>query len=418
MPAVPPPASQTEPVLDEIRDSRKPFVDQFFSALMAVVAVGVVVVVFLIIGFVGYGALPALTGQITTAKDVRIIPPLEALELPTEQLAEYLGQPVDRLKDVDGETLAILIKLRHEELQELDTEEATMNTAALPKLFFPHQWDQYDEPEYIWQPNSEIPKFNVMPLFLGSLKIALIAMAIAIPLGLGAAFYVSQIARPAVRETVKPAIELLAGFPTVVLGFFALIVLASWLQSMFGYPIRLNSLVAGVAVGIAVIPQLFTIAEDAITAVPAKHKDAAIALGADNWYASASVIVPAALPGLFASVVLGFGRALGETMIALMASGNAFVMSWSPFESARTIPATLGQEIAEAVQGTPHYSILFLLGFLLFLVCFIFNCCGEIVILQLKRRLEGERSAEAYSLAGRRGSKTVHVPTSAKVHAS
>ncbi len=407
-------AVSRESIVETIRDPRLPFGENFFRGTMAIVAIGVVLVVFLIFAFVIRGALPALTGQLNTARDLRIIPPLEALELTTEDLAAYLGQPVNRLRDIDGETLAYLVTLRHEELEKLKSAEADLNTAALPLLFFPRQWAQYDEPEFIWQPNSEIPKFNVVPLLLGSLRVSGLALIVAIPLALGAAFYVSQIAPVPVREVLKPAIELLAGFPTVVLGFFALIVLASWLQSIFHYPIRLNALVAGVAIGIAVVPILFTIAEEAFSSVPTRHRDAAIALGADPWYAGATVILPAALPGVFAAILLAFGRALGEMMIALMASGNAFVMSWSPFESARTIPATIGQELAETVQGSPHYSILFLLGLLLLGICFVFNCLGEVVILRLKRKFESRGTAETHQLGRRRLGATL-MPASAAV---
>jgi len=340
---------------------------------------------------------------------------LEALELPTAELAAYLGQPESRLQGIDGETLALLIQLRHEDLHSVNPQDAATNSAALPLLFLPHQWAQYDKPEFIWQPNADIPKFNVTPLLVGSLKVALIGLLIAVPLGIGSAFYVSQLAPPAVRETVKPAIELLAGFPTVVLGFFALMALASWLQAVLGYPIRLNAFVAGLAVGIAVVPQIFTIAEEAISAVPQQHNDAALSMGADAWYAGATVAMPAAMPGILASVMLGFGRALGETMIALMASGNAFVMSLWPFDSARTVPATIAQELAETLQGGAHYSMLFLLGLLLFLVCFLFNCLGEVVILNLKRRLEGFRAAEAYDLSKPRRRNVILTPDTARV---
>jgi len=253
----------------------------------------------------------------------------------------------------------------------------------------PHQWTGYDKPSYIWQPVSEIHKYNIVPLLLGSLKTTLVAMLFAVPLALGAAIYVSQLASNNVREWIKPAIELLSGIPSVVMGFFALLVMASLMQNVFGYASRLNALVAGVALGFAVIPVVFTIAEDALTSVPRTFSQAALALGASRWKATWQIVLPAALPGVLAAVILGFGRAIGETMIVLMASGNASILSWSPTDSARTITATIAAELAETVFGSHHYRLLFLIGLLLFIVSFISNLAGELIVHRLKRRLEG-----------------------------
>src|SRR4029077_5918739 len=207
----------------------------------------------------------------------------------------------------------------------------------------------------------------------------------------GAAIYVSQIARPRVREIVKPVIELLAGIPSVVLGFFALMVMASVLQSVFGYESRLNAFVAGIALGFSVIPVVFSIAEDALTSVPRTYVQAALALGASKWKAAWQGVFPAALPGVFAAVALGFGRAVGETMIVLMASGNASIMSWNLFESTRTITATIAAELGEVVFGGAHYRILFLIGVLLFAVTFLTNLAAELIMHQLKFKMEGKR---------------------------
>ena len=214
-------------------------------------------------------------------------------------------------------------------------------------------------------------------------------MLFAIPLGVGAAIYVSQLATPRLREIIKPTIELLAGIPSVVLGFFALLVLASVLQSMFHYQSRLNAFVAGIALGLTVIPVVFTISEDALTSVPRGYGQAALALGAAPWQVAWQIVLPAALPGVFAACVLGFGRAIGETLIVLMASGNASIMSASIFDSCRTITATIAAELAEVVFGGDHYRILFLLGAMLFAVTFATNLIGDVVVHRLKRRLEG-----------------------------
>lgn len=212
----------------------------------------------------------------------------------------------------------------------------------------------------------------------------------AVPLALGAAIYVSQLASQRVKEWVKPGIELLSGIPSVVMGMFALVVMATFLQKVFGYEVRLNAFVAGIALGMAVIPLVFSIAEDALTSVPRSYSQAALALGASKWQATYQVVLPSALPGVFAAVVLGFGRAIGETMIVLLVC-SASVMSWSLFDSARSITTTIAAEMAEAVAGGTHYRILFLLGALLFAATFITNLIGDLVIHHFKGRLEGKK---------------------------
>ena len=192
------------------------------------------------------------------------------------------------------------------------------------------------------------------------------------------------------KEWVKPGIELLAGIPSVVVGMFAMIVMASFLQGVFGYEVRLNAFVAGIALGLAVIPLVFSIAEDALTSVPRTYTQAALALGASKWQAAYQVVLPSALPGVFAAVVLGFGRAIGETMIVLLVC-SASVMSWSIFDSARSVTTTIAAEMAEAVAGGTHYRILFLLGALLFAVTFVINLIGDVVMHHFKARLEGRK---------------------------
>ena len=166
--------------------------------------------------------------------------------------------------------------------------------------------------------------------------------------------------------------------------------MASVLQSIFGYETRLNAFVAGIALGFAVIPIVFSISEDALTSVPQSYTHAALALGASRWQTAWQVVLPAAMPGVFAAVVLGFGRAIGETMIVLMVC-SASVMSWSIFDSARSITTTIAAEMAEAVSGGPHYRILFMLGALLFAVTFAANLSADVIIHRLKHRLEGKR---------------------------
>jgi phosphate transport system permease protein len=162
------------------------------------------------------------------------------------------------------------------------------------------------------------------------------------------------------------------------------------LQAVFGYESRLNAFVAGIALGLAVIPVVFTIAEDALTSVPGSFVQASLAMGSSKWQTAWKIVLPAALPGVFAAVVLGFGRAIGETMVVLMASGNASIMSWNLFDSTRTITATIAAELAETVIGGHHYRMLFMLGALLFVVTFAANFLADVVIHRLKNRLEGK----------------------------
>jgi len=258
---------------------------------------------------------------------------------------------------------------------------------TLSKMWVPQLWPGYDESGSIWQPVSEIPKFGVWPLILGTLKVTVVSMMVAVPLGIGAAVYVSQYARPRTRELVKPVVELLAGIPSVVLGFFALMIMASWFQDTFGFESRLNALVSGVALAIAVIPVIFTLSEEALRAVPRSYVEASTALGAARWQTILRVVLPAASPGIAAGIALGLGRAVGETMIVLMASGNAAIVSASLTDSTRTIAATIAAELAEVVFGGAHYTVLFFLGTLLFLVTFGINSLGDYAIRRMKRKL-------------------------------
>jgi phosphate transport system permease protein len=260
---------------------------------------------------------------------------------------------------------------------------------TLSKMWVPQLWPGYDESASIWQPVSDIPKFGVWPLILGTIKVTLVAMAVSVPLGVGAAVYVSQYARPRTREIVKPVVELLAGIPSVVLGFFALMIMATWFQHVLGLESRLNALVSGVALSFAVIPLIFTFAEEALRAVPRSYVEASTALGAARWQTIARVVLPAASPGIAAGVALGLGRAVGETMIVLMASGNAAIISASLVDSTRTISATIAAELAEVVFGGAHYTVLFFLGTLLFLTTFCINTLGDWAIRRMKIRLGG-----------------------------
>ncbi|MDX1952559.1 MAG: phosphate ABC transporter permease subunit PstC [Verrucomicrobiota bacterium] len=350
-----------------------------------------ILMIFLIFLFIGKEAVPILFERVNSAAAQKVLSSEEVEKLSKAELAEYLGVSPTELKKMDDETVKLLLEVKAESAKEAPTDkDAAINTASWRYMLKPYQWTGYEKPEYIWQPVSAIHKYNIIPLLIGSLKTSLVALAFSVPLSLAAAIYVSQLAPPVVKEIVKPCIELLAGIPSVVLGFFALLVMATVFQNVFGYESRLNAFVAGIALGLAVIPVTFSISEDALTSVPSSYTQAALGLGSSKWQAAWKIVLPAAIPGVFAAVILGFGRAIGETMIVLMASGNASIMSLSIFDSTRTITATIAAELAETVFGGHHYRILFTLGLMLFTVTFLANLAGEMTIQRLKRHLEGK----------------------------
>ena len=312
---------------------------------------------------------------------------------PKSRWREFLGEKLISLNAFAALIAIILIfSFVFKEAVPLFTDDSMQAEASFDKLIFKQVYYEGREAKWSWQPNSKVPKYSLWPLFLGTLKAAFIAMLVAVPLGVGAAIYSSEFAPPRFRELIKPIIESLAAIPSVVLGFFALMVLASFLQNLFGLTFRLNTLNAGIALGLTVVPVVFTLAEDAMTSVPRSLRDAATALGANTWQVSFTTVLPAAAPGIAAGVVLGFGRAVGETMIVLMASGNAAIISLSLLESCRTFSATIAAELAEVVFGGTHYTVLFMIGSLLFVFTFVINMGGELIMNRLKQRLQGSTS--------------------------
>lgn len=248
-----------------------------------------------------------------------------------------------------------------------------------------------NKPAYVWQPISDNPKYSFVPLFIGALKVTLIGILIAAPIAILAAIFTVAFAPRWMKEIIKPAIEILAGFPSVVIGFFALITLASVIQDVFGNTYRLNSFVGGIGMALAVIPIIYTVTEDALSAVPKYMKEASLAIGASRWQTAWRVMLPAATPGVFAAIILGFGRAFGETMIALMATGNAALVSSDIFESVRTMAATIGAEMAEVEFHSVHYGVLFLIGAVLFVVTFSLNALAEFYVRnKLMKKFQGK----------------------------
>jgi phosphate transport system permease protein len=267
--------------------------------------------------------------------------------------------------------------------------EEVRSEVTLRLMWFAKVWPGYDEAVHVWQPVSEVPKYAMWPLMVGTLKVTAVSMAIAVPLGVGSALWVAEFAPRRLREIVKPVIELLAGVPSVVLGFFALIVLATWMQDTFGVESRLSALLAGAALSIAIIPVIFTVSEEAFRAVPRTYVEASAALGARRYQTVLRIVVPSASPGIAAAVALGLGRAVGETMIVLMASGNAAILSFSLNDSTRTLSATIAAELAEVVFGSGHYTVLFFIGTVLFMITFVINLLGAMAISRMRVKLGG-----------------------------
>ena len=291
--------------------------------------------------------------------------------------------------DLKPETYGDAVTLNADSIQTSDSNSNTTETnhgendskQSVYKTFFSKKW----------LPVSDHPRFGFLPLIIGTFKVTIIAILFASPLAIFAALYTSVFASPRMKEIIKPTIELLASFPSVVIGFFALMIMASFLQDIFGYASRLNSFVGGIAMGLAAIPVIYTIAEDAFTAVPKSYSEASLALGANKWQTAFHVILPAATPGIFAAMLLGIGRVFGETMIALMATGNAALISANPFDSVRTLSATIGAEMAEVVFGDTHYSVLFLIGSVLFIFTFFLNAVAEFYVKgKLVKRIQGK----------------------------
>lgn len=262
--------------------------------------------------------------------------------------------------------------------------------AGLADMIRARAWPGYDTPTHVWQPVGFPAKFGVVPLLVGTAKVTGLALLLALPTGLGAAIWVSEYAPSRAREIVKPTIELLAGIPSVVIGVLCTVFVADGVSWALRPTYRLNALVAAVGLSVTLVPVVFTVSEDALRSVPRGLREAASALGAERWQTTLRVVVPAALPGIWAAFVLAGGRAIGETMIVLMASGNAAVLDPSPTASARTITATIASELGETARGSEHFRVLFLLGAALFVVTLAFDQLGVRTRRWLARRLHQE----------------------------
>lgn len=228
-----------------------------------------------------------------------------------------------------------------------------------------------------WYPISEPPKFGILPLLLGSFFVTLGATVLSVPLGIASAVYISEVASPKIKEFLKSGVELLAAIPSVVIGFIGIMILVPNVKKIFHLPTGLTALSGAIILAFMAMPTVVSIAEDAITSVPKRYKEAALALGATHWQAIYRVIIPAASSGIVAAVMLGIGRVIGETMAVMMVTGNAARIPSSMLVPVRTLTATIAAEMGETVQGSDHYFALFAIGIVLFFITFIINLIAD-----------------------------------------
>jgi phosphate transport system permease protein len=241
-----------------------------------------------------------------------------------------------------------------------------------------------------WQPTSEIRAgYGILAMLVGTIAVTGLAMLLAVPLGLGAAVYVSEFAGGRLKEILKILIELLAAVPSIVWGFVGYMVVGPLIIHSTGAPVGINLLCGGIILALMSVPIIVSVGEDALKAVPDSYREAGLALGASRWEIVYKVLFPAAKNGLLAAVLLGVGRAIGETMAVLMATGNAVQIPHSLVDPVRTLTATIAAELGEAVRGDVHYRVLFVIGLVLFVVTFAVNLTADLVVKGIRR--EGGR---------------------------
>lgn len=229
----------------------------------------------------------------------------------------------------------------------------------------------------LWYPTYTPADYGIWPMIAGSVVVTAMASLMAVPIGLLSAIYVSEIAAHRIKEFIKPVIELLASIPSVVMGFFGMVVVAPFLQNTFNIPTGLNVFNASLMLAFMAIPTISSISEDALAAVPRSLREASYALGANRWETISRVVVPAGLSGISTAVILGMSRAIGETMVVLMVAGGAAAVPESIFDSARPLPASIAAEMAEAPYQSNHYHALFATGIVLLIITFGFNLLAD-----------------------------------------
>jgi phosphate transport system permease protein len=230
-----------------------------------------------------------------------------------------------------------------------------------------------------WYPTSTPPDFGILPLIIASIAVTALASIISIPLGVMTAIYLAEVASNRLRELIKPIVELLAALPSVVIGFFGMVVVAPFLQNALDIPTGLNLFNASLMLAFMSIPTICSISEDAVYGVSKEIKEASLALGATHWQTIYRVIIPASLSGISTAVILGMSRAIGETMVVLMVAGGSTIIPTSIFDPVRPMPASIAAELEEAPFRSNHYHALFAIGIVLFLFTLIFNMVADYI---------------------------------------
>lgn len=261
---------------------------------------------------------------------------------------------------------------------------ALLMKEGLPIFLYTSPWDFLTGTQ--WYPVSDPPTFGITPFIVSTLMITMVATAIAVPLGIGCAAYLAEVAPVRVRETVKPIIELLAGIPSVIMGFIGLMLLSPVVRSAFNLDTGLCGLTAGIMLSLMSLPIIVSVSEDALRAVPHEFKEASYALGATRWETIRHVSIPAALSGITAAVMLGVGRAIGETMTVLMVAGGALAVPQSPTDPMMPMTAAIASGIGNAVKGGLQYQALFAIGLILFVMTLAVNLIADRVLERQRRK--------------------------------
>lgn len=329
--------------------------------------------------------------------------------LSPKQIKEIFDGNITSWKEVGGENIPIVPIRMDDIMAKYTDEEIGANYEHLPEklseavvnskgalAFFPEQFitiqfqgrvlpaQNITPKEYFggkeWFPTATpAAQFGVLPLILGTLWVSIAAILLAVPFGLAVAIYLSEIANGKVRKIVKPLIELLAGIPSVVYGFFGLIVIVPLVRSIFHLPVGETAFAGALVLAIMALPTIITVAEDAMRTTPRAMKESSLALGATHWQTIYKVVIPYASSGIMAAIVLGIGRAIGETMAVLMVTGNAAIIPHTLLEPVRTIPATIAAELGESAVGSVQYQALFMLGAILFVMTLGISIWAEII---------------------------------------
>lgn len=238
-----------------------------------------------------------------------------------------------------------------------------------------------------WYPTHEDAEFGILPLILGSLWVTFGALVVCVPLGVGSALYLNELAGAKQKAILKPIIEILAGIPSIVYGFFGMILVAPFLQRVLNLPVGQTAFTGALILGVMATPTVCSIAEDALSFVPKSFREASLAVGANRWQTLTKVVIPAAGSGISTAVILGMSRAVGETMTVLMVTGGAAVIPKSFFRPVRPMTSTIAAEMGEAVFGSTHFHALFAIGLILFLITFMFNIIAELISRRYRLKL-------------------------------